>query len=255
MAAGKELKASTRFGCFGRLDFQIMKFRGKRSRRWNLLWVLIGLAAPLPAFAQFEDDFRLWQEFMIKEFKQGDWQGYTWGELRLVDDASRLGTWFVQQKFLYEAAPGWQLGLGGSWIEVQNAESSWTTLARFEVEVTPKWKWDGGWTGSLRNRLEGRHWESRDWDLEWVTRHRLLLARPLESAGPLERYEFSNELFMDYRIGRLNENRFRPLNLHFRASSWSTVNLFIQVRSRRLGEDRRWVHSTMAGVGFRVSLY
>ena len=217
--------------------------------------LLLGWGIPQFVTAQFEDDFRIWQEFMLKEFKQGDWQGYTWGELRFGDDASELGTWFVQQKFLYQNDPHWQWGLGGSWIEVASASGGWNTLARLEFEATPKWKWQGGWKGSLRNRLEGRFWEQRDWDLEWVSRHRLTLSKGLEGLGSLERYEFSNELFIDYRVGRLNENRLRPVNLHFRTGSQSTFNIFVQMRSRRLGEDRRWVHAAILGFGLRFSLY
>lgn len=153
-------------------------FRGVSLRSVLFLPILVlGWGIPQFVAAQFEDDFRIWQEFMLKEFKQGDWQGFTWGELRFIDDASELGTWFVQQKFLYEVDPQWQWGIGGSWIEVARATGGWNTLARFELEATPKWKWEGGWSGSLRNRLEGRFWEQRDWDLEWVSRHRLPLSQ------------------------------------------------------------------------------
>ncbi len=230
----------------------------QRWRRRLRLWIHFFLPGMLllqvPASGQFEDDVRIWQEFMLREYKKGDWQTFTWGELRWVDDASRLGVWFLQQKVLYEADRNLQLGFGGSWIEVQNADDSWTTLARFELEVTPKWKLGPDWSFSLRNRLEGRYWESRDWELEWVSRHRLSASRKLQGFGRLERYEFSNEVFYDYRVGRWNENRFRPVNLHFRLSERSTANLFLQVRSRRLGEDREWVHAFIVGMGLRYFL-
>jgi hypothetical protein len=213
---------------------------------------LFGVLLCPDSHAQFDKDFRFWNEFMWRQYTGDRWNTYTWGELRWVDDASELGTWLLQQKVIYKAKPDLSFGAGFAWIEIQNADDSWNRMSRLELEVTPRWQISDIALITLRNRLETRWWESRGDRTEFVSRHRLRYARNANWFGSMERYEFSNEVFIDFSGEGFNENRFRPVNLFFKFHNDGLYNTFFQVRSRKLGADRHWEHAYMLGLGIRL---
>lgn len=220
----------------------------KHSAIFALLAIAVSCFTPIASQAQFDGDTRIWQELMIREHKGEKWTAYTWAELRYFNDASDLNLWFVQQKFYYKLRPNLSVGTGPAWIEVKKS-TGWNTLARWEFELVPTWKFDDGSSLQFRNRLETRWWESRDYDTEFVSRHRLRYSKPADWLPRMKRFEMSNEIFIDYRKGEFNENRFRLYDLHFSAFDKSTVNTFFQVRSRKPGDD--WQHAYIFGFGFR----
>ena len=120
------------------------------------------------------------------------------------------------------------------------------------MELNRRWKLSESTTLALRNRLEVRWWESRGDRTEFVSRHRLRLSRRANWFGSMERYEVSNEVFLDYSGRGFNENRLRPLDLFVRLNDRATTNVFFQIRSRRLGLDRNWDHAFMLGAGLRL---
>ncbi len=107
-------------------------------------------------------DNRKCNEFMLREYNGDCWRTYTWSELRWVDDRSRLGTWFLQQKLYYTARPSLLLGGGAAWVERQNVNGAWNTLARAQFELNPNWALGNRTKLSLRNRSETRWWENRN---------------------------------------------------------------------------------------------
>ncbi len=213
------------------------------------LWLLL----PGAGHARYADDWRGWNELMLRQYQGDRWQTYSWAELRHVDDLSRLGTWLVQQKLLYRAEPWLSLGIGGAWIEIQGAGGAWTTLARMEYEVTPSWKLSETDSIQFRNRLETRWWENRDWTWEYLTRHRVRYSHKAKWFASMNRIEMSNEFFYDYRLGKYNENRFRLFDLHLDAAPRTTLNGFFLIRSRRVGGTGDWEHAYIIGLGFRYT--
>lgn len=200
----------------------------------------------------FDNDFRIWNEFMWRQYNGELWTFYLWSELRWTDDASQLGIWVGQQKAYYKLGPHLQLGGGGAWIEAKRSDGSWNRLARLEMELNRRWRLSELTTLALRNRLEVRWWESRSDQTEFVSRHRFRMSRQANWFGSMERYEVSNEIFLDYCGEGFNENRFRPINLFFKINERASTNLFFQVRSRHLAADRSWEHAFILGAGLRL---
>ncbi|MGB0373150.1 MAG: DUF2490 domain-containing protein [Opitutales bacterium] len=217
-----------------------------------LLITIVGMTlTPLHSRAQYDGDVRIWQELMIREYKGDRFQAYTWAELRYFDDASRLGLWFVQQKLYYKVNPHLSVGTGPAWIEVEGSNGIWNTMARWEFELNPTVKFEDGSSIQFRNRLETRWWESRDFDTEFVSRHRIRYSRPADWFPRMKRFEMSNEFFFDYRTGSYSENRLRLFDMHFDAFEKTTANTFFQIRSRRPGGRGDWQHAYIIGFGFR----
>lgn len=223
---------------------------GMKNTQLMILLALAGLVGN-SLKAQFDGDVRLWQELMVREYKGERLQTYTWAELRYVDDVSRLGVWLLQQKVYYTVRPNVSVGTGPAWIEVQDGDGNWNTLARWEFEINPSIRFDDGSSIQFRNRLETRWWESRDYDTEFVSRHRIRYSKPVDWIPRMKRIEVSNEFFIDYRSGSFNENRLRVFDVHFDAFEHTTANSFFQIRSRKSAGGGSWQHAYVFGVGFR----
>ncbi len=215
------------------------------------LWVAASIGISAGSQADYANDFRIWNEFMWTQHKGERWLAFGYGELRWVDDASHVGAWVLQQKVYHQANSWLQLGTGPGWIEIEQPDKSWNTLARLELEANCIHRLSSGEVFALYNRLETRWWENRDWETEYVTRHRLFYLRSANWLPRMLRYEFSNELFYDFSENRINENRFRPANFFFRLSENSTFNVFTQLRSLRSKRDGHWSHAYIVGTGLR----
>ena len=226
----------------------------RRLSKWCIataLSAVVSVISLTETKAEFADDFRFWNEFLWKQYKDDHWLAYAYAELRWVNDASYIGTWVLQQKAYYQANNWLQLGGGPAWIEVEQPTGGWNSLARIELEANLISKRKTGSMIGLINRLETRWWESRDWDTEFVSRHRILYSRTANWLPRMAWFEFSNEIFFDYNQGRFNENRFRPANLFFKMTEKSTINVFAQLRSIRSVTDGRWNHAYIMGTGLR----
>lgn len=213
------------------------------------------LASILPGSAQssFDGDWRQWTEFMLQEYKEGNFSSYTWGELRFFDDTSRLGLWYLAQKNYWQLNPRWQAGAGVGFLQVMapgNGDNN--DLWRLELEINPQWKVGEKDKITLRNRLEPRWWENRDYELMYVSRHRLLWSHPARWLPGMTHFESSIEPFFDYDVGEINENRFRPVAFFFKMGEKGSFNTFFQVRSLKIRGD--WEHAWIWGVGFRFYL-
>ncbi len=217
---------------------------------FSLLFLFSGRAV---ANTSFDDDFRVWNEFMLKEYRTDDWYTYTRGETRWADDASKLTTWYLQQKIYTQLFPWLQVGGGGAYVSTDSATRGWINMYRAEAEINPQLKLDGVKV-TLRNRVEDRRWETRDYNDEWVSRHRLQAIWKADWLPGMTSFEAFNELFYDYRLNQTTENRFRPANLHFKLSPSVSMNLFGQIRSRRGDNVSSWDHAYIAGTGLRFTL-
>ncbi len=189
---------------------------------------------------------------MLIEHESVGWKTYTLAQGRLVDDASSLGLWFVQQKVYRRISPRLQVGGGATLGEAKMNDGSWNTIVRLELEANPQWRLSERNTLAIRNRLELREWESRGYAPEFVSRHRVRFNRQARWFGGMRGVAVSNELFFDYAKGRISENRFRPIDLHYGLRGEATANTYLLVRSRRLVNDRRWVHAFVVGFGIRL---
>ncbi len=209
----------------------------------------LGAVAP-PTLADFDKDFRFWNTLLVQQYKDAKWSTFTYAEARWIDDANKIGAWVAQQKLYYQWKPNLSLGVGPGWIELKDADGGWNTLARMEFEINPSWQIGNQSRLSLRNRLETRWWESRDYQTELVSRHRLHFSRPGNWLPGMTHFGISNEFFFDYRVGAYKENRFRPIQISFDAGERKRFNLFLQVRSMRSGDGADWKHAYILGCGF-----
>ncbi len=195
--------------------------------------------------------FELWNELKVSELNKADWRTYTWLEARYREGSSHPAVWLAQQNLYRRFSERWEMGIGGTYLEARNAQGGWNSQTRIQLEINPRWNLGQEFSISLRNRMEWRFFERPGDSSRLVSRHRLLLSKQVSWFGGRQRIEFSEELFFDTRLGLAIENRLRPVNLHFRAGGRWSVNVFTQLRSRRIDGTQPWKHSAALGLGLR----
>lgn len=202
--------------------------------------------------SDFDGDFRVWNEYKLTEYSNERWTTFTWAELRFVDDASRLGLWFLQQKAYRTLSNRLKLGIGASYLDGQSSSGIWNSQSRLEFELNPRWQLGRDSLVALRNRIELRSLESLNYAERVFSRHRITWARSFKASQRLKRIEISEELFYDFESGQIVESRFRPANLFFAAGKGTWANVFSQLRSRRISEGGEWEHAFILGFGLRM---
>ena len=231
-------------------------------RRPSLLAIFFLLATLTPVPAQsvaaddpFDGDFRIWNEFMLREWSRGDWYTYTWAEVRWVDHADRLGTWLLQQKLTGTLRPGLKTNVGAAWIQVLRRSGATDELFRLEVELNPRFSIGKRSELQFRNRLETRWWDyetpgTQDGGMALWARNRVRFVHRGKWFPRMNRIEFSNETFYDFDEGRFAENRLRLFDTFLQLTPSTTLDLFLQVRSLNRGAGG-WSHAGVLGIGLR----
>lgn len=226
----------------------------RRIQIWIMAALVTGLFLPLRSVSAGSapaTDTGFWNEFLLMEFKRDDWYTYTYAELRWMEDFSELSVWVLQQKVYTDLAPWLQTGGGGAYVQARTATQGWVDMYRAELELNPKAKLSETVSVVWRNRLEARHWQTRDYDTEWVSRHRLLFAWKTSWLPRMTRIEISDEVYYDYRQHIASENQFRPADLFFRLSDAVSLNLFVQIQSKHSDGEGSWGNNYILGSGLR----
>lgn len=138
------------------------------------------------------------------------------GQFHLRDDASEHSYSFISQRFAFDMQP-W-LTLGANYTLLKSLQpgttDDWRDHHRLELEITPKWKATADRTFEFRQRFEARWIEDRD-AVNYRTRHRAPATLNLHGLGPLTAIFAGDELFYDYTLDCISENRVVPLGLTF----------------------------------------
>lgn len=211
------------------------------------LMLLLGL---MPMLKASEVNRELWNELKITEFSTREWRTYTWLEARYREGDWQPGVWLAQQKVYRRLSNGWETGMGATYVDVESSSRSWNSQLRIDWELNPRWNLGKESSFQLRNRLEWRSFEKAGETSRLITRHRILFSKQARWFGSMQGVEVSDEVFFDTRLGVLVENRFRPLNLRFSAGDRGSVNVFAQLRSRRVGASHSWNHAAVLGLGW-----
>ena len=219
---------------------------------WPLASLLAVNSVPTAMAGGLDGDFRIWNEYKLTGYSRDRWTTFTWAEARSVDDASQVGLWLLQQKAYRTLSERLILGIGASVLDAKQSSGGWNSQSRLELELNPRWQLGNNSIVALRNRVELRSLESLDYAERLVSRHRITWARSIQGSQRLRRIEISEELFYDFKSGRINESRFRPANLFFSVGRRTWANVFTQLRSRRHPNGGNWEHGFILGFGLRM---
>lgn len=157
----------------------------------------------------------------------------------------------VSPRFRQSVQPWLDFGLGLSVLSIENTTTNERRLQlRPELELNPRFELTPHLTLEWRNRFEWRMNEGEAFRSHRL-RHRLQLSADLpQPLGPVTRFFFSNEWFIDLQRRDYTENRAVPLGLTLRMSPHVDLDLFYMIVSTM--PVRTWQHESVFGTYLRV---
>ncbi|MBP9865276.1 MAG: DUF2490 domain-containing protein [Candidatus Omnitrophica bacterium] len=183
------------------------------------------------------DDFQSWNSMQLKVVDTKYVDYVTYGELRLTNDAGKLGFWQTTQKLQYDFFK--YLGLATNYTylesEVANAKQTRNEFKyhhRFELEANPRWSWKDRLNLRNRNRVEFRWIEGRGSD---NTRWRTLgeVEVPLHKIPIVKSVYMSDELFIDFPRQTINETRIVPVGLTVGVIKGIDLKVYYMIQSQK----------------------
>lgn len=187
-----------------------------------------------------EDDFQYWSGFSTKVVDTEHIDLTTLVQLRLKEDASKLGLYFISEKLTFDYFEHLGLGINYTYLETRATASTSTdkdykTHHRLELEANPHWMlWD--WLNlSVRNRVEYR-WIEEHGSFNTRFRQNWKLSKSLDIKW-LNSVYASSEVFYDFANHQLNEYRNIPIGVTFPVNKKVSMNVYYMVQSLLGAED------------------
>jgi hypothetical protein len=184
------------------------------------------------------DAFQYWSRYSAKVWKTEKIDYVSYWEMRLFENAGRLGLWYTSQQFKVHPWPFLDTGIHYTYLESDVTGSlvgrgEVQEQHRLELELNPKIPLGEDFVLSNRNRIEFRWIESQGsdntryrqrWGLHWNVSQLL--------PGINELYA-NNELFYLFHTQRFSEDRLIPLGILIGPLGGCTLDVFYMVQSSR----------------------
>ena len=213
----------------------------------SLLLLIAALLAALTAaaLAQTDTDFQVRSRLDVSWALATNWAAITWGEGRLLDNASTLSNWRLGQRIQYRPLTNLLVGVGYTYIRQDGIEPFTgqdidSRVHRLELEATPGLTDACGNRWQCRFRPEWVHRESNDQDVEQV-RLRPEFVMPIHDCWRLKEFRASNEFFISLEDGQYRQNRAIPLSFGF--SLFPAAELRLQYVLDSINLPRGWVNA------------
>lgn len=178
------------------------------------------------------DDFQYWSRVTLKTWEQGPWSLSTYGDLRLMKDASDPRLYLISERLGYRRLENLDLGLNYTYLESEttlaSGQDKFKYQHRLELEVSPGWSVDDWLKVKNRNRMEFRWIEGQGSD---NARFRQLweLSFPLKDKWPFKAFYVNDEYFFDFNRSQINENRLIPAGIEFKVNDKTSLKVFYMV--------------------------
>lgn len=188
-------------------------------------------------------DVEYWQYFQKSHIECRLFKLYTSGVIRLDKDITRFYYYRISENFAYHATCSLDLEAHYSFIYSKPmGQTSFANKSRLELEINPKFCFGNSVEWQWRNRLEivKRQHISHP---QYVLRERLLGTIPICGTKILA-FSFYDELFYDFNLKKITENRFVPLQMSF---SLCLVNIDVFFMVRNYFSSDQWYKSFVIG--------
>lgn len=203
----------------------------------------------LPGFAQAEDDFQYWSQYIVKliDTEKVDLSFYTEG--RFYNDASDNGLYLFSPKVTYDFFKYLSFATNYTYIQYKSQSSDGTLSDykfqhRAEVEFNPHFDIGDIAKFSGRNRIEFR-WIENAGSYNTRSRHKLGLTFPLEDNKVLTSIFMDSEFFYNWAENAYDENRTVPVGVSFKLNDKATLKTYWMIQHQRGSDD--WKSNQILG--------
>lgn len=188
-------------------------------------------------------DVEYWQYFNKTNIKCNLFKLYTTGVIRLDKDITRFYYYRISENFSFPATCSLDLEAHYSFIYSKpRGQDSFTTKNRLELEINPHFCFGNGVKWQWRNRLEIVKRQHIS-ELQYLLRERLLATIPF-CGGKVFALSFYDEVFYDFDLKKITENRFVPLQMSF---GLCVVNIDVFIMVRNFFSSDQWYKSIVIG--------
>lgn len=190
------------------------------------------------------DDWQYWNEFIIKHKVTHELDVHLKLEQRFVDDFSDFALHNYAPGFVYKFNRFFDGELNYK-FEREKSKTDWTDEHRVEMIGILKWQWSEI-NFKLRNRLEYRNIDGNE---SWRLREKIKLKKAVSFHGFYFKPYVSEEIFYDFKIGDINQNRFSVgISKEF---GWDLeMSVFYLFKSNK--KNGKWSNANILGTEFVI---
>jgi len=208
-----------------------------------LLTTFLGLCLVTQVWS--DDSAELWLGATLKLAKCDRWTLVIEPELRFQDNVSQLSNYNAGIIGLYKLSDTSTFGLGYRYLNQRSRSTPYEPENRWLFQIGNQAPlWSKKLTLKVRQRLELRRRPGSSWANNLRTRHRIGVSYTLPRPWLCIHELFSqNELFVDWKEGRIVQNRWFPIGIKHNYSKRTSIKLAYLNRRRRSGGQWSTAHA------------
>lgn len=212
---------------------------------FNLLFFfLLYSASIINAYPHWDTEY--WQMQNIKNWEKGAHKIYSLFDFRYI--VPKYSVYFTRYSgcYAYKAQDYLTLEVHYTFIkDIPRGAKKFIDIHRLELEFNPSHTFANGIAFRTRNRFELRK-RSNNYFVEYIFRQRSMIAFPIHS-GKLTELRIYNELFYDFNNQKFIQNRFYPLELHFKVNKRCYFNIYCMMRQFYSFNLLHWFNNVVIG--------
>lgn len=186
-------------------------------------------------------DVEYWQYLNWENWQCCPFTLYTTGVIRINKDISKFYYYRISENFVYRALSWLDLEVHYSYIYSKPIGAPrFDYTNRLELEANPTVCFDSGAILKWRNRLEIAKKQHIS-QIAYIYRGRIMAVFPYRNCSRFLSHRVFDEVFYDFNIKKIVENRFAPIDLSFSLSQQVTLNIAFMIRNLRRVD--RWHNS------------
>lgn len=190
------------------------------------------------------DDWQYWNEFTLKHPVTHQLGIHVKLEQKFVDNFSDFALHNYTSGIVYKFNKYFDAELNYKY-EREKGKIEWSDEHRVEMIGILKWQWSEI-NFKLRNRLEYRNIEGND---SWRLREKIKLKKAVSVYGFIFKPYLSEEMFYDFKIGDINQNRF---SIGLSKEITSNLEMSVYYLSKSNKKNGKWLNTNVLGTEFIV---
>ncbi|MCA9407990.1 MAG: DUF2490 domain-containing protein [Candidatus Omnitrophica bacterium] len=206
--------------------------------KWKILGASLFFILNLIQPALARDDFQYWSQYSFKMYDGKFIDLVTFAELRMKEDTTKAGLYFISERLTFDYFKNFQMGLNYTYLNTRKTtiDDDFKFHHRFELEGNPHWSLGERFKVKMRNRMEFR-WIEDNGSHNTRYRQQWTLEYPLNKWKTIQSVYISSEFFYDIAKHEYNENRSVPLGMQFKINDKSALKVYYMIQSTKSSQE------------------